>query len=861
MIVKRLIDKGFWFSKTNPTIKKTIELLIKATNGTLVTDNQQLEVIDYNVWLAVKALYSENEAVKRVEIELEQKEAAIDNDGFNIQFESTYNAAVEIERAKQAGNEKRADILEQFGYPAFYASATTDELESHIYDESDLINFLRSSEWSRKKGILYFENFSIEKDNSSKEFILKAENSIIARFDTLNEAIIEAGKAYYYINRKGNLEQAYLNKSAYYYPEKKSHIETMTNNPQNIFALDQKKRQEKIDLGMTDNEIDFNQVLKSINPNDLTNYSYFIEGNIIGGSLMYNPVTMKFGRYKYVGTANITDLSTFEELTPREETELYEDVRRGMVKIIRRGKKYPLNEKDKVLLNIQPKSITNKQATKTATNLFSDNVILPLLNESNPKGNTILKELRLNKIPYARAIDIISSVGALNTENVFVRDILNYGKREFAELDIINNSKAYYLSQPYFDKFPAELKDEWYNNHFKSRIGEYITIARSATNDILTNKLNLRFEEAGVNKKIPTISIKKKLSRLKDIINLAIIKQERPKQVEKEANENISNEKHQQFVFKMLEHIENKTKFSNKTQVEKIGKEYGITEPYKVKELVEFALVRYARKLAHQNQKTDKQKFFDIVNMYETQVNLTHRTNISIQLQQYSTPATIGYLMGVYCEMYKDGLYFEPSAGNGLLTIAAKESNFIVNEIDIFRFSNLSKQGYKEVLNKDATNPFPEYEKKFDAIITNPPFGTAQSVLKVNDYPIKSLEQQMVIRALDCLKDNGKAAFIIGGHLEYDEDGRIKYGKNSIFFNWLWQHYIVEDVINIDGYNLYRRQGTSYDTRVVLIGGRQIKPREDYFPILNKNLSTTIPFSKEPIKSFENLYLRFSSHF
>jgi len=86
--------------------------------------------------------------------------------------------------------------------------------------------------------------------------------------------------------------------------------------------------------------------------------------------------------------------------------------------------------------------------------------------------------------------------------------------------------------------------------------------------------------------------------------------------------------------------------------------------------------VREARRLAHQLGKTVAEKFGDIVELYRGQVNLSHRTSQSIMLQQYSTPAPIGYLMGIFCGVDKAGSYFEPSAGNGLLTIAAEPHTF-----------------------------------------------------------------------------------------------------------------------------------------------------------------------------------------
>ena len=95
-----------------------------------------------------------------------------------------------------------------------------------------------------------------------------------------------------------------------------------------------------------------------------------------------------------------------------------------------------------------------------------------------------------------------------------------------------------------------------------------------------------------------------------------------------------------------------------------------------------------------------EQNYFDIVDLYNHQVNLSHRTSQSILLQQYSTPAPIGYLAGIFCGIDKfdnaiNGyLGFEPSAGNGLLTVASKPENFIVNEIDKTRNTGICTACY-----------------------------------------------------------------------------------------------------------------------------------------------------------------------
>jgi phage N-6-adenine-methyltransferase len=279
------------------------------------------------------------------------------------------------------------------------------------------------------------------------------------------------------------------------------------------------------------------------------------------------------------------------------------------------------------------------------------------------------------------------------------------------------------------------------------------------------------------------------------------------------------------FVAKVQQDLQAQVKH-NKKSIEKLAGTYGIFDRTQIKELTELAIVNVARKLAHEKG-TRRERFDRIVELYHTQVNLSHRTSQSILLQQYSTPAPISYLAGVFCGIdrpFVQSLYFEPSAGNGLLTIAGNPFNFVVNEIDSTRNRNLQLQRFSKVLKRNAAQPFNEYLKTFDAVLTNPPFGISEEEILYDRFRIKSLEHVMALRALDCMKDSGKAAVIIGGHTRWDEQGRVQAGKNRIFLNCLHHYFHVVDVINIDGHKLYSRQGTAFDVRLILIDGRKAVP-------------------------------------
>lgn len=304
------------------------------------------------------------------------------------------------------------------------------------------------------------------------------------------------------------------------------------------------------------------------------------------------------------------------------------------------------------------------------------------------------------------------------------------------------------------------------------------------------------------------------------------------------------------FVKRLMAGMSTDTSLS-KSGVERLAATFGITDKNEVKELTELSIVKLAGIYARSSG-TLKQNFAKIVSLYDKQVNLSHRTSNSILLQQYSTPAPIGYLMGIFCEIdqfhMKGGLGFEPSAGNGLLTIAADPRYMCVNEVDPFRRNNLKTLGFGSVWDLDATLPFQGLQGTFAAVLTNPPFGRLNEPVYFDEYEISSLEHLMALRALETMMDKGKAAIIIGEHTKWDDQGRIQAGKNRIFFNYLYSRFYIKDVININGKKLYSRQGTSIDVRLILIAGR--KPQPSGVAPLH---STT---QDKEVKSFNELYER-----
>lgn len=271
-----------------------------------------------------------------------------------------------------------------------------------------------------------------------------------------------------------------------------------------------------------------------------------------------------------------------------------------------------------------------------------------------------------------------------------------------------------------------------------------------------------------------------------------------------------------------------------------------------LQELVETAVVGMARRYATSKAMSDDVKFAKIKLLYNRQPSLNQRDSERVMKQQYSTPAPYAYLADMYVKgngkVIESAL--EPSAGNGMLTIGLPMDKVHVNDIDAQRLSNLRRQGFKNVTSQDGTQPFAD--KDVDVVVTNPPFGSA-TPKEYDGYKISSLEGQMAINALESMKDDGRAAIIIGGKTEYAKNGSLN-PKDKAFLGYLYSHYNVEDVINVDG-GLYAKQGTSYPTRIILINGRRLN--ENAFPpVKDKARADTVKDYDELYKRIEDDILR-----
>lgn len=327
-----------------------------------------------------------------------------------------------------------------------------------------------------------------------------------------------------------------------------------------------------------------------------------------------------------------------------------------------------------------------------------------------------------------------------------------------------------------------------------------------------------------------------------------------PKHQENLVGDSKSAEERKMSENKFMDRVNTRLGFGQKingiVELRKMAEECGLKDAKDtdLQELAETAIVKRARGIASSESTNDAKKFELIKKLYENQPSLNQRDSERVMKGQFSTPAPYAFLADMYVKgngkVIESAL--EPSAGNGMLTIGLPMDKVHVNDIDAQRLTNLRRQGFKNVTSQDGTQPFAD--KDVDVVVTNPPFGSA-TPKEYDGYKISSLEGQMAINALESMNDDGRAAIIIGGKTEYAKNGSLN-PKDKAFLGYLYSHYNVEDVINVDG-SLFAKQGTTFPTRIILINGRRnYDPEHKIFPPVEKDARA------ESVKDYDELYKR-----
>lgn len=311
------------------------------------------------------------------------------------------------------------------------------------------------------------------------------------------------------------------------------------------------------------------------------------------------------------------------------------------------------------------------------------------------------------------------------------------------------------------------------------------------------------------------------------------------------------------------------------TKVQRLAKELGVnSNPQELMQACELAVVLSARRIAQNSEWSEGQCFEQMKRLYQLQPIISTNSSESLRLQQYSTPCPISYLAGLYVSRGNGQLYYEPTAGNGMLTVALPPDRTIVNELDPVRVANLKMNGFADVLNDDAVRlaDSPLAQRKYN-VIMNPPFGSLKPSEylyrdgKVADneatYTFKRLDHKIAVLTLEkfLADDNARAAIIVGGKLAakynkaddeayWNKQGRLQ-GAFGDFISYLNRAYLIDDIFYLDG-KLYGKQGTQFPIVMILVRGR--RKQWDGDPLCKWRTYDSI--RDKQVQSFDELLIR-----
>jgi tRNA G10 N-methylase Trm11 len=250
--------------------------------------------------------------------------------------------------------------------------------------------------------------------------------------------------------------------------------------------------------------------------------------------------------------------------------------------------------------------------------------------------------------------------------------------------------------------------------------------------------------------------------------------------------------------------------------------EAGTAQAKEADEAIEVGVVLASRKIAKGDNVYD-----NLVDLYNRQPNLSVRTSTSISEQAYSTPAPLAYVASQLAGINKNSTVFEPTAGNGMLLIDASPKNVIANELNGTRYEMLERVMDGATINNENAVEL-NISREFDAVIANPPFGVVKNregktiSYDVDGFKSNEIDHAIAFKALNNMKNDGRAVLIVGGVMGKTEDGRREGyrspSKRNFYYN-LYQKYNVVDHFTVSG-DLYKKQGAAYPVDVIVINGK-----------------------------------------
>ena len=186
----------------------------------------------------------------------------------------------------------------------------------------------------------------------------------------------------------------------------------------------------------------------------------------------------------------------------------------------------------------------------------------------------------------------------------------------------------------------------------------------------------------------------------------------------------------------------------------------------------------------------------------------SRRSQEQVELQQFSTPLPMAYLVASAAAISEQDTVLEPSAGNGLLAAFAQQqgANLILNEIAPQRQNILSALfPDAPIFDYDAENidDFLDSEYRPSVILINPPFSASPKMLKRN----QSATTEHLYSALRRLLPGGRLVAITAEGFSFTQMMRTRRWdkRNKVLFS-----------VGIAG-KCYYKHGTTIKTRLTVI--------------------------------------------
>lgn len=180
------------------------------------------------------------------------------------------------------------------------------------------------------------------------------------------------------------------------------------------------------------------------------------------------------------------------------------------------------------------------------------------------------------------------------------------------------------------------------------------------------------------------------------------------------------------------------------------------------------------------------------------------------QLQQFSTPPALGFVMSQLLKAKSASITLEPSTGTGCLANWLKIAGCQVetNEISARRRELLEIQNYRpHNINAEFINDLLAPGIKPDFILMNPPFSTSggRIIGRNTDFGFRHVES-----ALERLNPGGRLVCLLG------TDSCLKTDKGKVFWNRIGREFRVQAFLKVPAM-VYYKHGTTFQTVIIII--------------------------------------------